>query len=334
MENYFNFKDQINNSELKTIANGVKNGKLALFPTETVYGIGANGFDEEAVKKIYQAKGRSFKNPINLLVSSIKMVESVARDITNLEYRLMETFFPGPFTLILKKKQIVPDIVTAGSDTVGVRMPNNKIAKKLVEYAGVPIATPSANISGKPSSTNLEDILKDFSDKVDFIIDGGKTNLGIESTIVKVIDGIPHILRPGGITAEQIQKIAGNVSIDNIKLPSHELKHYQLNTKCILVYSQDTHQMIQKINELAKKEKKVVILSFSENVKSYTHYPVIDIGPKKDLNLVSKNLFTNLKVAENLKPNVILIEGIQKTGLGLAIMNHFLQVCGENYIEI
>lgn len=136
------------------------------------------------------------------------MVNQVAKDITELEYRLMEELFPGPFTIILKKKEIVPDIVTANQDTVGIRMPAGEIARKLVEYANVPIATPSANISGKPSGTNFESVMRDFEGKVDFFIDGGKSELGISSTIVKVIDGVPHILRQGSITKEQIEKIA------------------------------------------------------------------------------------------------------------------------------
>ena len=135
------------------------------------------------------------------------MVNKVAKDITELEYKLMERFFPGPFTIILKKRDIVPNIVTANSDTVGIRMPSSKIARKLVEYAGVPIATPSANISGKPSGTNLEEILKDFDGKVDCCVNGEESQLGIASTIVKVVDGVPCILREGSITREQTEKM-------------------------------------------------------------------------------------------------------------------------------
>ena len=136
------------------------------------------------------------------------MLNQVAKDITDLEYKLMEEFFPGPFTIILKKKETVPDIVTAGQDTVGIRMPAGEIARKLVEYANVPIATPSANISGKPSGTNLTGVMKYFDGKVNCFIDGGENKLGIASTIVKVIDGVPHILRQGSITKEQIERVA------------------------------------------------------------------------------------------------------------------------------
>ena len=184
----------------------IKQGKIVVFPTETVYGIGTNGLDEKAVRKLYEVKKRPLNKPISLLVSNMEMVKSIAKDITELEYKIMEKFFPGPLTIILKKKDIVPDIVTAGQDTVGIRMPSGEMARKLVELSGVPIATPSANISGQPSGTNLSEIKENFKESVDFYIDGGNSELGISSTIVQVIDGKPKILRQGSITLEQIEK--------------------------------------------------------------------------------------------------------------------------------
>lgn len=184
----------------------IKQGKIVVFPTETVYGIGTNGLDEKAVRKLYEVKKRPLNKPISLLVSNMEMVKSIAKDITELEYKIMEKFFPGPLTIILKKKDIVPDIVTAGQDTVGIRMPSGEIAKKLVELSGVPIATPSANISGQPSGINLTEIKEHFKENVDFYIDGGNSELGISSTIVQVIDGKIKILRQGSITLEQIEK--------------------------------------------------------------------------------------------------------------------------------
>lgn len=185
----------------------IKQGKIVIFPTETVYGIGTNGLNENAVKRLYEVKKRPLNKPISLLISNMKMVDLIAKDITETEYKIMKNFFPGPLTIILKKKDIVPDIVTAGQDTVGVRMPRGEVARKLVELAGVPIAAPSANISGEPSGTNLQEIMKHFDGKVDYYIDGGNSELGLASTIVKVIDGEPIILRQGSITLEQINKI-------------------------------------------------------------------------------------------------------------------------------
>lgn len=192
---------------LEQAAEFIKQGKIVVFPTETVYGIGANGLNEKAVRKLYEVKQRPLNKPISLLVSNMEMVNLIAKDITKLEYKIMETFFPGPLTIILKKKDIVPDIVTAGQKTVGVRMPGGEIARKLVEYANLPIAAPSANISGEPSGTNLQQIKKDFNGKVDLFIDGGNSELGLASTIVQVVDGRPQILRQGSITLEKINEI-------------------------------------------------------------------------------------------------------------------------------
>ena len=184
----------------------IKQGKIVIFPTETVYGIGTNGLDKNAVRKLYEVKKRPLSKPISLLVANMDMVNLIAKDITEAEYKMMKSFFPGPLTIILKKKKVVPDIVTAGQDTVGVRMPRGDIARKLVELAGVPIAAPSANISGEPSGTNLQEIMKNFEEEVDYCIDGGNSELGLASTIVQLIDEKPVILRQGSITLEQINK--------------------------------------------------------------------------------------------------------------------------------
>ena len=211
MQNYLDFKENIDDDKLKEIAKEIKNGKIVIFPTETVYGIGTNGLDESAVKKLYLVKKRSFNKPISLLVNNINMLEAVTKNITKLEYALIEKFLPGPLTIILPKKEIVPDIVTANSNTVGIRIPENQIALKLIEYAGIPIATPSANISGKPSGTSIQDIMKDFDKGVDYFIDDGPSKIGKASTIVKVINGIPHILREGKITKDKINEVYFNL---------------------------------------------------------------------------------------------------------------------------
>ena len=192
---------------LEKAANLIKQGNIVVFPTETVYGIGTNALDEKAVKKLYEVKQRPLNKPISLLVSNMEMVNLIAKDITDVEYKIMEKFFPGPLTIILKKNNIVPDIVTAGQDTVGVRMPSGETARKLAEIAGVPIAAPSANITGDPSGTNLQEIRKHCEGKVDYFIDGGNSELGLASTIVQVVDGKPQILRQGSITLKQINQI-------------------------------------------------------------------------------------------------------------------------------
>ena len=206
MEKYLDFRENIDYEKLKEPAEILKNGGIIIFPTETVYGIGANALDENAVKRIYDVKRRDLNKPISVLVSDFDMIDKIAKNITDIEYKIMKTFFPGPLTIILKKKEIVPNIVTAGLDYVGVRMPEGEIARKLVELTGVPLATPSANISGSPSGTNLDTIMKDFEGKVDLYIDGGESKLGLASTIVKVVDGEIKILREGSITKEEIKE--------------------------------------------------------------------------------------------------------------------------------
>ena len=206
MEQYINMKNNLNYDKLKEPAQIIRNGGIVIFPTETVYGIGTSGLDEDAIKKLYEVKLRPLNKPISLLVNNLEMVEKIAKNITEVEYRLMEKFFSGPLTIILEKKDIVPDILTSNTNTVGIRMPSGEIAKKLIEFAGVPIATSSSNISGKPSGTNITDIKKDFKGKVDCFIDNGESELGIPSTVIRVIDNIPHILRQGTISEKEIKK--------------------------------------------------------------------------------------------------------------------------------
>ena len=205
MEQYINMKNNLNYDNLKEPAQIIKKGGIVIFPTETVYGIGTNGLDKNAIKKLYEVKQRPLNKPISLLVNNIEMVEKIAKNITEVEYKLMERFFPGPLTIILEKRDIVPDILTSNTNTIGIRMPSGEIAKKLIEFASVPIATSSSNISGKPSGTNITDIKKDFEGKVDCFIDNGESELGIPSTVIRIIDNIPHILRQGAISEEKIK---------------------------------------------------------------------------------------------------------------------------------
>ncbi len=207
MNNYLNLRISKDYEKLKKPAQILKSGGIVVFPTETVYGIGVNSLDKNAIEKLYKIKNRAANKPISLLVSNIEMIENVAKDITKEEYILMKSFMPGPLTIILKKKDNVSNLLTANTNTIGVRMPSNEIALKLINYAGIPLATPSANISDKPSGTNIETIMKDFEDNVDFYIDGGESKLGLASTVVQIVNGIPNILRQGSITQKDIIKI-------------------------------------------------------------------------------------------------------------------------------
>ena len=345
MKKYINLKDNKNYTELKEAAEIIRSGGLVLFPTETVYGLGANGLNSNAVKKIFEAKGRSSDNPLILHISDKDMLNQIAKDISDIEYKLMDAFWPGPLTIILNRKEIVPNIVTANLDTVGIRMPSNDIANKLISYSGVPIAAPSANISGKPSGTNISDIFDELSDKVDCIIDGGESAVGLESTVLRVIDGIPTILRPGKITPEDIKNLIGQVQIDKHVLskmddgekvlsPGMKYKHYAPNSKCILVYSDNNEALINKINELSISYKTPLILSTTENIPYYNDKLVIDIGSRNNLDEIAKNIFTDLRKVDKFNPDIVIIEGVKQEGLGLAIMNRLIRACSHNFIVI
>ena len=341
MKNFLDVQYGYQESELNKMATIMKNGGLVLLPTDTDYGIGTNALDATAVQKIYEAKKRDRKNPINLLVDSMAMIETITQDISPLEYKLMEAFFPGPFTIILKKKKIIPDIVTAQSDFVGIRMPNGCIAKYLVTLAGVPIAAPSANISGKPSGTKFEDIIEDFSSVLDGAIHDVESQIGIESTIVRVINGVPHILRPGSITPNQIQNVTGNVFLTENKsklLPSSYMQHYQFNTKSFLIYSNHNQFMIDKIIDMSKNYKNTLVLCCTENATFYSSqnniHHVLTIASKNDLIAYSKNLFSAFRKASSFFPDIILMEGVEQKGLGIAIMNRLKNACNDNYIFI
>ncbi len=347
---YFNKgREKLNEEQLQNDINNaaqvIRNGGLVLFPTETVYGIGANGLDDEAVKKIFEAKGREQDNPLILHISDMDMLPRIAQNISELEYKLMDAFWPGPFTIVLNKIPGIAMRATCGGDTVAVRMPNNKIAHDLIKASNLPIAAPSANISGRPSGTNLKDIIGELKDKVDFIIDGGETQIGVESTVVRVVNDEVKILRPGKITKEDIEKIVSQVEIDKNVLgqinenekvlsPGMKYKHYAPKTHCKLVYSEDNQKIVDRIIEIASEYDKVLILSSTENLKYYSIYQTIDIGSRNNLLEISHNIFSDLRKIDSYDVQIALIEGVAPQGFGLAIMNRLIRACEHDYLYI
>lgn len=344
---YYNWKESTNTEELRIICNLIKNGEIVIFPTETVYGIGANVYDEKAVGKIFMAKGRPSDNPLIVHVADKKTIYEIAQDITEVEQKLIDSFMPGPFTLILKKTAKIPDIVSAGLETVAVRMPDNVIARGIITFSGVPIAAPSANVSGKPSGTTIEDIRKELEGKVSAIVDGGETKIGLESTVVKVIDEVPYILRPGKITAEDIVNVVGNVEFANgifeqvkedekVESPGVKHKHYAPATPAQMIYAEDEKDMVFEINKVIRAYKgDVVVLGFDEHKDKIivSEHRFINLGSKDNLEEIAKNVYTALRKADDLGGQIIIIEGMKKQGLGVAIMNRLLRSCGYNYKE-
>ena len=338
---YIDMKNDNNYEKIKEAAESLKNGKLVLFPTETVYGIGADALNEEAVKNIYIAKGRASDNPLIVHISNLEMLKDLVEEVGQVEQKLIDKFWPGPLTIVFNKKTIVPDIITGGLNTVAIRMPSGEIAKKIIEYSNVPVAAPSANISGRPSGTIIEDILDELDGKVDYIIDGGKVDIGLESTVVRVIENTVHILRPGKITKEDIEKLGINVFIEKqildnynpkekVMSPGIKYKHYAPTTKCLLVYSKDEDKLIDTINKNIEGKKAVVICK-TNNVNKYFADNILPMG--NSLEEISSNIFTLLRKADKLNCEIIAIEGVEKEGLGLAIMNRLIRACSHNYIE-
>lgn len=332
---------------IKEASKIIKAGGIVVFPTETVYGIGANALNDEAVRRIFIAKGREQDNPLILHISDIDMLDQIAENITETEYKLMNAFWPGPFTIILSKKKGIASVATCNGNTVGVRMPSNEIARLIIRESGVPIAAPSANISGKPSGTNIADIFAELSDKVDYIVDGGETDIGIESTVVRVVENEVKILRPGKITKEDIEKVISNVVVDKnvmgevskkdkVLSPGMKYRHYAPKTKCKLVYSNNYETMKNTILEIAEKEKKnkVLILAYREHLKYYNEFSCLDMGSINNLSEVSHKMFSVLRKIDKFNMDLAIIEGISPNGLGLAIMNRLIRACEHDYLNI
>ena len=338
MTKIIDFKESIT-EEINDAGKALKEGKLVIFPTETVYGIGANALDSKACENIFVAKGRASDNPLIVHISNINQIDSLVTNINPVEQRLIDTFMPGQFTLILKKKDVIPSIVSANLDTVGIRMPDNKIAHDLIEAAGVPIAAPSANLSGKPSGTRIEDIKKEFEGKVEYIIDGGESKVGLESTVVKVIDNIPTILRPGKITPEDIINAVGVCKIDDnifrkatgvVESPGMKYKHYAPVNECLLIYFDDINKLAEEVNKNIKE--KTVVIGYNELEDKINCYKYLKHGSINNYEEISHNIFKLLREVDKYNPDLIIIMGVKKVGLGIAIMNRLIRSASYNYI--
>lgn len=342
---YIDLTKSIDDSVLKEVGAAIRNGKLVVFPTETVYGIGTNGLDDASVQKIYEAKGRSNDNPLILHISDETMLHELTINPTSVEKQLIKNYFPGPFTLILNKSPIVPYAVTAGLETVAIRMPSHQIAQKLIGYAGVPIAAPSANLSGKPSGTVISDIINELGDKVDYILDAGPCSIGLESTVVCVIDEVPTILRPGKVTQEELLSTIGTTHVDQhilspcdtnetVLSPGMKYRHYAPDTKCILIDSNDNEKLVNTINSILQNYPRVLVISSHENCERYQTNMILDMGLQNDLDNIAKNIFTTLRKVDSYDVNFVIIEAVRKTGIGLALMNRLLRTCEYHYYNL
>ena len=321
----------------------IKNGGIVAFPTETVYGLGANAYDETAIDKIYAAKGRPSDNPLIVHIADAGDIYKVAREVPENAKKLIDKFAPGPFTLILKKQADIPDKVTAGLDTVGVRIPQNETARAFIKASGVPIAAPSANISGRPSPTKAEHAIADLDGRADAIICGGNSEVGVESTIIDVTGEIPVILRPGGLTAEDIIFVCGNASVDEAvlggikeneapKCPGMKYKHYAPDAEITVVEGTkaDTEAKIKELLEFDKKNGiKVGVLAASLDSFGADLYIFEGRNNREFANI----LFDALRELDKKGIEKAYVQMCMKDGMELAVKNRLYKSAGYRIIK-
>jgi L-threonylcarbamoyladenylate synthase len=337
-----------------------QNGTVA-FPTETVYGLGANALDAAAIDSIYTAKGRPSDNPLIVHISRRDMLDALVETISDTARNLMDAFWPGPMTLIFKKRPAVPDKVTGGLDTVAVRMPSHAVAKALIELSGLPIAAPSANLSGKPSPTTAAHVVQDLMGRVDGIVIGDAAEVGLESTVIDTTGDVPVILRPGAITESMVASIAGACALDAAltaakgeadhivpRAPGMKYKHYAPNAE-VTVFIGDAAGILKAFEkaavEAAEGDYKVGVLLFSEdlvvlkqligeNTALSQHVILFDQGSVKTPEIFASRLFRDLRASDDFGCQRVYVHGIAAEGIGSAIMNRLLKASEGSVIRI
>lgn len=304
----------------------LKKGEAVAFPTETVYGLGADATNEQAVRKIFEAKGRPSDNPLIVHVADKEQLSELVEEVPDVAYKLLEAFSPGPITLILRSKGAVAPNVSAGLNSIGVRIPSHPVGLRLLQEVGLPIAAPSANISGRPSPTKAEHVVHDLDGRIAGIMDGGPTGIGLESTVVDCTEAVPVILRPGGVTAEAIQDVIGTVMVDpglaggekeKPKAPGMKYTHYAPEAPLYLV----NKEMQQHADKLTEAGEKVGIIATEELAQMLKSERIQICGTRRDLSTVAEHLYDALRHFKKSDVTVILCESFEKHGVGAAIMN-------------
>ena len=346
--------DGENSGEIITkAARIIKQGGTVAFPTETVYGLGADALNPEAVRKIFKAKGRPLDNPLIVHIADIEQLDVIASDVPGSAHDLMDAFWPGPLTLIFKRKDIVPDVTTCGLDTVAVRMPDNPIALGLIKEAGTPIAAPSANISGRPSPTTAEHVIADLSGRIDAVIDGGAVRVGVESTVLDMTPDIPVLLRPGRVSIDEIREYVGEVLIgytdrpacagEAVRSPGLKYTHYSPETRLVLVMG-NSSAVVDKISELAReyldRNLRVGLLVTDETAGAEEMAGCVSadgvflLGSRHDASAIASNLFAGLRYLDMEDVDVIIADGsIGIAGIGAAVLNR-LKKAADELIEV
>jgi L-threonylcarbamoyladenylate synthase len=339
-------ESSIDSDIIDRAANIIRNNGTVVFPTETVYGLGANALSGEAVKGIFIAKGRPSDNPLIVHISSINMLLYLIGSPLSEEAKLLiDKYWPGPLTMIFKKSGKVPYEVTAGLDTVAVRMPDNKIAMELIKRSELPIAAPSANLSGKPSPTLPEHVIDDMQGRVDMILCGSKSRIGVESTVLDLSGDKPVVLRPGGVTLEELEGILGSVELDRgsvgeagvPKAPGMKYTHYAPEADMIIVKGEldSVKKKIQElVNENGAKGLKVGVLASDETESYYQGGRVLSLGSRTNTEVIASNIFEKLREFDKLGVDIIFAEALDEKHIGMAVMNRMKKAAGFNIIEV
>jgi L-threonylcarbamoyladenylate synthase len=319
---------RIDPKPVRQAAKVIRDGGLVAFPTETVYGLGANALDPEAVAGIFEAKKRPLDNPLIVHIVDPKDMHRLAKKVPSDADKLVDRFWPGPLTVVLKKTDLVPDIVTTGLDTVGIRMPSNVIAREFITASGVPIAAPSANIFGRPSPTTAMHVIEDLDGRIDVVLDGGSTEIGIESTVVEFVNGRVIVLRPGGIDMEQLHTIVKNVKLSSGlersgRSPGEYPQHYSPNAGVVLIEdgSSQVERVISAASAARSRARKIGIMAKQEHAHLYKGFNVKVLGPEGDGRTCASRLFHILREFDAENVDFIVAEGIPEKGIGLAVMN-------------
>lgn len=332
----------LNVSQIDIAAQIINNGGLVAIPTETVYGLAANAFDSNAVSKIFKAKGRPSDNPLIVHISDINEIYRLVLDFPKKAQDLAFKFWPGPITIILKKSDVIPNVVSGNLDTVAIRMPDNDLTRKLIKISGKPLAAPSANLSGSPSPTTMKHVLDDLNGKIDAIIDGGNCKVGLESTVITLVSEKPRILRPGGITKEQIESVIGDIEIDKGVLskidddkkvisPGMKYKHYSPNARVIIIKSNKQNYINYVNNKLTNNS---IALCYNEDME-YIKGKSISYGNESDSESQARQLFNSLRSIDKMEEiNLVYARCPVLDGVGLAVYNRLIRAAGFEVVSI
>lgn len=332
---------------LHLAADILKNGGLVAVPTETVYGLAANALNEQAVSNIFKAKGRPSDNPLIIHIADLEMLNPLVKNIPDTAYLLIEHFWPGPLTLIFESSDLVPPSVRGGLSTVAIRFPSHPTIQSLIKITGLPLAAPSANLSGKPSPTNARRVFEDLNGKIDAIIDGGYSSVGLESTVVDLTEAVPTILRPGGITKKMLEDVLGEVKLDPAllnadekmtpKSPGMKYTHYSPNAD-VIIYKGESAKVVAEINKQLAEDKENQILSSvlcdDETKHLFNTSQIISLGSRNHPHDIAAHLFEALRSFDDLGIQKVYALAFSTEGIGSAIMNRLEKSAGHHIIEI